>query len=522
METKYGGASQGSRFQAFRVLWSHHAVAYGVILVLSASGCAVGPNYKTPERALPNRYTETALPEHTVSSPVAHGVSQHLNPGQDIPGDWWTLYRSEPLTHLVALAIRNNPNLESARQALRNAQELTLAQYSGLLPAVGGTFGRTRGNFPFAPSGQPNTSMSYGYYDAHLGLSYNFDVWGKTRRLIEQQEAEADYQRAYFEAVLLTLTGNVVATAINEASLRGQIAAQMRLIAIERDYLTMLQQQFSLGGANGTDVALQEAQLAQQEAELPQMENGLAQARNAMAAYLGALPADTALPQFDLSDLTLPTEVPVALPSDLVRHRPDIRQADGNLHAATAAVGVAIANRLPQFTLTGDLGSQAARAGQLMTPGNGLATLATQVTMPIFEGGNLLHQQRAAVATMRDYAAQWQNTVVGAFQDVANALMQIQNDSRQLSANLLTEQAAARALDLARRQYRLGGVSYLTVLSSEIIYQQAAIALVQARAARLSDTSALLVALGGGWWNRQDVPPPPPGVFESLMPWSKS
>ncbi|WP_197460728.1 outer membrane factor lipoprotein domain-containing protein [Acetobacter tropicalis] len=147
------------------MLWSHHAMACGIILVLSASGCAVGPNYKTPERALPNRYTETTLPEHTASAPVAQGVSQHLNPGQDIPGDWWTLYHSEPLTRLVALAIRNNPDLESTRQALHNAQELTLAQYSGLLPAVGGTFGRTRGNFPFAPSGQPNTSMSYGYYD---------------------------------------------------------------------------------------------------------------------------------------------------------------------------------------------------------------------------------------------------------------------------------------------------------------------------------------------------------------------
>jgi len=351
METKCGSASRASRFQAFRVLWSRRVLTCGVIVTLSVSGCAVGPTYKAPTRALPNRYTESTLPERTASAPVADGASQHLDPGQDIPGDWWALYRSEPLTRLVALAIRNNPNLESARQALRNAQELTLAQYSGLLPAVGGTFGRTRGNFPFAPSGQPNTSMSYGYYDAHLGLSYNFDVWGKTRRLIEQQEAEAGYQPAYFEAVLLTLTGNVVATAINEASLCGQIAAQMRLIAIERDYLVMLQQQFSLGGANGTDVALQQAQLSQQEAELPQLENSLAQARNAMTAYLGALPADAALPQFGLSDLTLPTEVPVALPSDLVRHRPDIRQADGNLHAATAAVGVAIANRLPQFTL---------------------------------------------------------------------------------------------------------------------------------------------------------------------------
>lgn len=504
---------------ASRLIFGFPLVALAIPVFLA--GCVVGPDFHRSVPTLPARYTETAQPLKTQSSIVEDGKTQTFHSGQDIPGKWWRLFRSAALTRLVETAVQNNPSVEAARQALRNTEELTLAEYSGLLPALSGTFARTRGNFPLAPNGEPNAEWSYGYYDAHLQLSYNFDVWGKTRRTIEQQSAQADYQRAYLEAVLLTLTGNVVATAINEASLRGQLAEQRRLIAFEHGYLETLQHQFTLGGANATDVALQQAQVTQQEALLPQLENQLAQARHAMAAYLGAMPANAHIAIFDLADLTLPADLPVSLPSSLLEQRPDIQQAEANLHAATAGVGIAVANRLPQFTLTADLGSEAAQAGELMSPGNGLATLAMQALQPIFEGGNLLHRQRAAVATMREYAALWQNTTVGAFRDVANVLVQLQNDSRQLTADVATERAAAHALSLADMQYHLGGVSYITVLTSEISYQQAVLALVRARAARLTDTSALFVALGGGWWNRRDRPPTPPALLHSLLPWSR-
>jgi NodT family efflux transporter outer membrane factor (OMF) lipoprotein len=494
-------------------------VVAGSVLVLS--GCAVGPDFHAPTAVLPDRYTEASQPIRTAAADIEEGAAQTLDIGKDIPGQWWTLFRSPALARMVQAAIRANPGLEAARNALRNAQELTLAQYGGLLPGVGGTFARTRGDFPLAASGESG-ALDYGYYDAHLTFSYNFDVWGETRRTIEQQRAGAEFEAARLEATLLTLTGNVVATAINEASLRAQVAEQERLIAFEQNYLHTVQRQFDLGGATGTDIALQQAQLEQQQAELPLMRNQLAQARHALAAYLGATPAAASLPAMELADFSLPVDVPVSLPSALLEQRPDLRQAEANLHAATAAVGIAIANRLPQFTLSADLGSQAAMAGDLMTPGNGLATLATQAMTPIFAGGALLHRQRAAQATMRRYAAQWQETMLGAVKDVANALTRIQNDALELQADLARARAAARALSLAQTQYRLGGVSYLTVLTSETTYQSAVIALVQARAARLSDSAALFVALGGGWWNRQDLPPPPPEVFQSLLPWSRS
>ncbi|MCQ9156790.1 efflux transporter outer membrane subunit [Acidomonas methanolica] len=489
---------------------------------ISLSGCAVGPNFHRPSPALPTHFTEKDLPDRTESTSGKDGSSQHFRSGADLPGQWWALYHAPALTRLVEIAINNNPGLTAARNALRSAQEQALAQYSGLLPGVTGTFSRTRGNFPFASSGEPGLEESFGYYDAHLQLSYNFDVWGKTRRTIEQYRAAADFQKAEFEATLLTLTGNVVATAINIASLNAQIAQQEKLVTIEKKYLVTVLRQFELGGATGSDVALQRAQLAQQQAELPLMRNQLAQARHALAAYLGTMPALAQLPRLDLDALTLPSNIPVSLPSSLLKQRPDLWQAEANLHEATAGVGIAVANRLPKFTLTADLGSQAAMAGDLMTPGNGLATLATQALTPLFQGGALLHQQRAAQAQMRQRAAQWQNTLLGAVKDVANALTQLKYDAVELEADVVREQAASRALSLAQAQYQLGGVSYLTVLTSETTYQSAVIALVQARAARLSDTSALFVALGGGWWNRRDLPAAPDDALRSLLPWSRS
>ena len=484
-------------------------------------GCAVGPDYHSPSFPV-SGLTEHAVAARTVASNTVGGASQRLVVGRDVAGAWWSLFRSPDLTALVAEAIRANPNLEAARQALRNAQELTLAQYSGLLPAVTGQFSRTRGNFPEASVGVPNLEESYGFYDAQLTLSYNFDVWGGVRRGVEQRIALADAQRWQLEATYLTLAGNVVATAVNEASLRAQIDAQNQLIGFEQRYLAVISKQFELGGATGTDVALQQSAVAQAQATLVPLQISLAQARDALAADLGVTPSEARLPAFTLASLSLPPDLPVSIPATLIAHRPDIRQADADLHAATAGVGVAIANRLPQISINAQLGSEAVRVGQLMTPGNGLAVLLGQALQPIFEGGLLLHQQRAAVASMRQQAAVWKQTVVNAFQNVSDVLVALQGDSRTLAYDLDAERAAARGLDLAEMQYKLGGTSYITVLTAEIAYQTDVIALARAQAQRFSDSAALFVALGGGWWNRNDLPPPPPDVFHSLLPWSAS
>lgn len=506
---------------------SSPGVLLGAVVGLLLGGCAVGPNFHPPApryaaaTSLP-RYTEQPQPDRTSASKVAGGAAQTLSPGQDIAGDWWTIFHSPALSGLVATGLRDNPGIEAARQALRTAQELTLAQYSGLLPQVTGTFARIHGKFPLATTGIENQNFNYGYYDAQLTLNYNFDLWGGVRRSIEQQAALTDAERALLEATDLTLTGNIVATAINEASLRGQISVQRQVIDFERHYLTTVQSQFALGGATGTDVALQQSQLAAQEALLPPLLTALAQARDALAEDIGTTPAAAGLPVLELDALSLPEALPLSFPVALLEQRPDVRQAEANLHAATAAVGIAIANRLPQVTLSAALGTEAVRTSQLLTPGNGLATLLTQAVQPIFEGGLLLHQQRAAVATMRERAAQWRQTALGAIQNVADTLVQIQQDSDLLVAQLAAEQAAARSLALAKLQYGFGGVAYITVLQAEITFQTAANGLIRARANRYADSAALYVALGGGWWNRHDEPLPPADVLHSLLPWSAS
>ena len=265
-------------------------------------------------------------------------------------------------------------------------------------------------------------------------------------------------------------------------------------------------------------MATQEAQLANTQALVVPLQTQLQQARDQLADYLGRVPEGADIPSLRLEDLSLPRILPVSVPSRLVDQRPDIRAAAEQLHQATAQVGIAIANRLPQFTLQGALGSAPAKIGDLLTPGNGIYTIVTQALAPVFQGGTLLHQQRAAYAAARSAAATYRATVVGAFQNVADVLTALDGDARALAANQAAERAASRSLGLARLQYGAGGVSYLTVLTSQTQYQNAVIGLIRAQAARYTDTVALYVALGGGWWHRDDLPAPPEKLLRSLLP----
>ncbi len=489
------------------------------------AGCAVGPDYRRPAPPTVDRYTETALPDATqaANAGAASGHAQVFAPGADVPGEWWSLFRSPALTTLVAEALRHNPNLESQAAALRQAQETTLAQTGALLPAVSAQINRTRQQISGAESGlTPGNgqvfSETFSVYDAQVNVSYTFDVWGQARRSIEADRARAEQQRFMLEGAAIMLAANVVTTAVNAASLAAQIQAEEALVSAEAQLLRTVRSQFELGGATGSDVATQEAQLANTQALVVPLQVQLEQARDQLAAYIGRTPAQAALPSLSLTDLTLPGTLPVSLPSTLVDQRPDIRNAAAQLHVATANVGIAIANRLPQFTLSAFIGSAPGRIGELFTPGNGIYSILTQALAPIFQGGTLLHQQRAAVAAVQGAAASYRSTVVNAFQNVADVLTALQGDARALAANERAERAAARSLSLARLQYGAGGVAYLTVLTAQTQYQNAVLGLIRAQAARYTDTAALFTALGGGWWNRQELPPPPENLLRSLLP----
>jgi NodT family efflux transporter outer membrane factor (OMF) lipoprotein len=465
------------------------------------AGCAVGPDFQTPPAPTDAGYSADPLPKQTASSNVAGGNAQRLVDGQDIPGQWWSLYHSEPLNKLVETALKANPDLDAAQAALREAQENVLAGNGALFPTVTGSLAPSRQKQQIGSFG----STIYSLYNAGVNVSYTIDIWGATRRNIESLEAKAQYQRFQLEASYLSLTSNLVTAVITEASLRGQIQATKEVIDAETQSLDTVRRQVALGGAARADQLNQQSTLAATQATLPPLEKQLAQERNLIQVYAGRFPNQDAGEQFDLATLVLPGELPVSLPSKLVEQRPDVQAAEANLHAASAEIGVALANELPQLTITANIGLEAGQMAKLFEANSLIWGLGSNATGTIFDGGKLLHTKRAADAAYDQAAAQYRSTVLSAFEDVANALRALTSDADALTAELAAETAAADSLALAQAQLKVGGISYLTLLTAEQNYQQARIGLVKAQAARYADTAALFQALGGGWWNRSDV-----------------
>lgn len=470
-------------------------LAIPALSALLLAGCAVGPDFHRPSAPAVNRFPEAPLP---APNPQA---AQNFAPGEQLPVLWWTQFESPALNALVTQALRNNPSLAAQTALLREARETTRAATGALFPTITAQANRTTQRVSAAESGispgqAQGLSDTFAVYDAQVNVSYTFDVWGQTRRTIEADQQAAAQQRFLREGAADMLAGNVVTAAVTAASLTAQIEAEQRLLDAEDHILKTVRTQFELGGATGTDVATQETQRANTAALIVPLQTQVQQTRDRLAAYLGQAPAEAALPSITLADFTLPARVPVSLPSSLVEQRPDIRAAEAQLHQATAAIGVAIANRLPQLTISGFIGTAPAHAGQAFTPGNGIYSLLTQAMAPIFEGGTLLHQQRAAVAAAQAAAATYRATVINAFQNVADVLTALQNDALALTVNEQAEHAAARSLRLAQVQYDAGGAAYLSVLTAQTQYQSAVLALIRAHAAQLTDTAALYVALG--------------------------
>ena len=480
------------------------ALAAPLILL---GGCAVGPNFKAPAAPTVSGYTAKPLPAQTASAPGPGGAAQHFVSNEDIPADWWHLFHSEPLNTLVRQALAHNPTLPAAQAALRQALENVAAQRGSYYPSVSAGLDASR-NLTAVAAVSPASASGNAYYSLitpQLNVSFVPDVFGSNRRAVESLQAQADNQRFMLEATWLTLTSNVVAGAIQEASLRGQVAATEETIRVETDLLTILRRQQALGQAAGADVAAQEATLAQAQLTLPPLQKQLAQQRDALTALAGRYPSEEIEQTFDLANLQMPIDLPVSLPSELVKQRPDVRQAEQNLHAASADIGQAIAARLPQITLSAQVGNSANSVANMFKPGTNFWTLAAGLTQPVFEGFTLLHKQRAAEAAFDRASAQYRATVLTALQNVADSLRALQSDADAQKAAVASERAAARSLEIVRRQLALGQISYLGVLTAENTYAQAQLALVQAQAARLADTAALFQALGGGWWHREEV-----------------
>ena len=465
--------------------------------------CAVGPDFRHPPAPQSERYTGEALPPQTVSSEGAAGAAQSYVPSGDIPAQWWTLFRSEQLNALVEQALKGSPDVAAAQAALRQAHEDLLAQQGALLPQIDANASATRQKISGAAFGQPGAgSIIYSLFNATANVSYTLDIWGGVRRGIEAQRAQAEYENFQLEATYLALSANVVTTAIQEASLRAQIEATEEIIAADRKQLDTVQRQLALGGVSRLDVITQQTELAHQMASLPPLLKQLQQNRDLLAVLLGQTPDAPLAARFELDDLQLPESLPVSLPAQLVAQRPDVRAREALLHQASAEIGVATANMLPQITLTGEYGGTSTRSSDLFKSSSNVWSAGAGLTQPIFHGGELLHKKRAAVAAYDQAAAEYRGTVLTAMRNVADALYALNADAEALHEQNLATQAAADTLRVSRARYAAGSISSLDLLVVARTYQQARIAQLQAQAARYADTAALFQALGGGWWNR--------------------
>jgi NodT family efflux transporter outer membrane factor (OMF) lipoprotein len=485
--------------------FSTRSLFVAACLLATLGGCAVGPNFKRPQPPQVASYEgKTAL----AAKPMAP-ETLNIVQGMDIPAQWWTLFHSKELNALIEQALKANPDLQAAQAALRVARENYAAQRGVLFPTIDANFAPSRQRNPvgtLAPTLSSGAPV-YSLYTAQVEVSYTLDVFGGNRRLIESAKAQAEAQRFQLEAAYLTLTSNVVLAATQEASLRAQIEATEKVIASAREQLTILQKLLTLGAIAEADVHAQETLLAQSEASLPGLRKQLLLQRDLISALAGRFPSDEPAEQFNFASLELPQELPLSLPSKLVEQRPDVRAAEENLHAASAQVGVAIANMLPQITLSGAKGGTATEFSQMFQVGNVFWSAAASLTQTLFAGGMLVHKKLAAEAALDQAGAQYRSTVIAAFQNVADTLGALRADSEALQAQIAAERAAATSLEIAKRTFDLGSTSYLNLLIAQQTYQQVQINLIQARASQYADTAALFQALGGGWWNRADPKP---------------
>ena len=484
-----------------RALWP----ASAAVTLLCA--CAVGPNFRRPPPPADAGYGRAPVSGTTAASPGNGGAAQQFVPGGEIPADWWRLFGSQPLSALVEQALQDNAGVAGAQAALRQANELYQAQRATLFPALQGGFSAQRAKNAIGtianPANLPQQDPYYNLFTAQLAVSYAPDVFGGSRRAVEATQAQAAVARFQLQATYVTLSSNVVVTAIQEASLRDQIAATERLLAVQRELTRTVRGQQRLGSASQLELLSQQASEAQTEALLPPLRKQLAQTRDALTALLGRLPAQEPEATFRLADLALPQELPVSVPAHLIEQRPDVRAAEENMHVAAAQVGVAIADLLPQFSLDAQTGSTALQISKLFTSYTGFWGAGASLTQTLFDAGALLHRERAADAALDQAGAQYRAAVILACQNVADTLHALSADADALAAAGAAEQAAGGAFAIARQQRTLGSISTVALLNSEQTYQQAVLAVIQARANRYADTAAHYQVLGGGWWNRK-------------------
>jgi len=479
---------------------------YAISILAMLAACSNEPVH-APELPQVDRYTSTAV-ERTASAEAPNGQAQVFANGADIPAQWWAVFRSPALDGLVRDALDASPTLAKAQAKLRQAEEDLGARADATnLPKVDAKLSANRVDIPAGAFGGPGLPIAtpLNLYLASVSISYTLDLFGSTRNELASLRSAVDYERFEAQAARLMLAGNVVTTAIREASLREQIEQAEAALALQSRQLAIAEQMEAAGGASHADVVSQRSEIAKARAALPELQRSLEQTRHRLAVYTGRPPGAADLPQFRLADLQLPLELPVSLPSELARQRPDIRAAEALLQEAGAKVGVATANLYPQITLSANAGSLASNASNLFNSASAFYLLGASITQPIFHAGELQAKRRSALAAYDQAAAAYKETVLAGLQNVADTLRALEADAKKLRERT---DAATQARDFERivsSRHDAGGVSLVALLDAQRKVRNARLEQAQAMADRYADTAALFQALGGGWWNEENA-----------------
>jgi NodT family efflux transporter outer membrane factor (OMF) lipoprotein len=472
------------------------------------AGCAVGPRFLRPAAPTVSAYTTAAAAPKLTSKTGER--SQHLALGQQIPADWWQLFHSAPLDSVVRQALARNPTLDVAKATLVEAQQAVIEARGGYYPQVDVSASAERQKGPaFALGLLPSKQglPEFNLYSLGPTVSYSLDVFGVTRRRVEESQALAETQGYQLAAAYLTITGNVVTEALTVASLRLQVTAVKGIIADDEKNLALVERKFSAGMAPRRDVLTAETQLAGDRTLLPSLGQQQAAAEDALAVLVGRPPGAWMPPPFKLSAFTLPVQLPLSLPSRLARQRPDILAAEAQVHARSAAVGVATGEMYPNIVLSGSIATAALEVGSLFGSSSGVWSAAAGLTAPIFHGGALEARKRQAAAGYQAALATYRQTVLAAFGQVADTLRALGHDTALLDAEHQALDAAHTSLGMERASYAAGRSDLLQLLDAERSYQQAQLGYARAAAQRYIDSARLLVALGGGWWGNHNVCP---------------
>lgn len=468
------------------------------LLCAALAGCAVGPNFVRPAEPRAARYEPGGDLRTTVK---ARGVAQRFTPGAEVAGDWWRLFGNRQLEDVIAEALAANPGLAAAQASLSASEDSRRAGYGIFFPQAQAEARGTRERTAPLTLGENVSGNIFNLFTLSASASYALDVFGGERRQLEALGAEVDEQRARERATYVTLIANVVNTMVARAAYSAEVDATRQLIALQREQVRLAQVQYRAGTQPYSDVLSLQSQLATYEGSIPPLEQKLDQADDLLATLVGRTPAGWSPPRIELQQLNLPGSLPVSLPSDLVRQRPDILIAEAAAHAASADVGVATAALLPSVILDGAYSANSLKTSQLFAAKGRAWSFGAGITAPLFEGGTLWYERKAAVETYRQAVALYRQTVLAAFEQVADSLRALDHDAAALRADDEAVRTARQALHLEEVNYAAGLVTYLNVLNADIQYHQSAITDLEAAAQRYQDTVALYVALGGGWWN---------------------